>query len=217
MKGFFVQVGLVDGQPKAINTGKIMGQVGAALMLQFQSNPPRNKILPVEHPIIQSLEIFETPQQVAQFIKDQLTPPPAEQETPAAAPATRQLPRKKPTTLRLVPQQATLPELEPTEEDLAEEKLEAIVDDYPVEEVTEPEALPELSREEIRNQKRARSTTWKVRWKDKDTDDTYVNNCSSPPQVKKKIAAVFGPQNDSDYLSLTRILDDEIPDDRNPI
>lgn len=206
MKGYFAQiVQTQDGKLALAGTGMITGHAGETVMIRFNGAPPRTKLLPAHHPLIQSLEIFDSTDDLKLFVDQQF-------KKPETAPAPKQ-------TVTSNNQRGGVTALNVNVDPAQEEELEA---EFTVEE-EEQEAPPvkqvqedEEDRETARARRRARSNIWQVKWKG-DMDDTYVTGCSSPREVKGKITQVFGPQNDSSYLSITRVLNDEVPDDRTTI
>jgi hypothetical protein len=206
---YFVQIALNnERKPVAVSSGVVvqLHEAAGVVELQFQTQPPRRKLLPLAHPLVQSLEFFGSAEDAQAFlVAEKLVP------APSAAPAPRSVPKRKPVTLAAVQQD---PEPEPELE--AEFPEDEDATDAPVEPPPTPPPAPS-ERERDGARRLARSTVWKVQWKAEDLDDTYVTGVSSSREVKAKIAATFGPQRDSDYLNISRVLPEDVPDDRTVV
>ena len=193
MNGYFAQMALdQNGKPFVANTGLIGGLVAGSLILQFNGVPPRRKILPVAHPIVQSLEIFDSLPALKIFQKSL-----AEQIAKEGV---------------LTTQDESDPQPEAEIESEAEVEAEPELDEQ--EESPSPvPAAKARAKVERDNLLRKNSRLWKVEWKTDDYDTMYVQRAGSEKEVKQRIAGLFGPQKESAYKSITQVLESEVPDD----
>jgi len=182
---------LVDGVPTVANTGELLALVNNSVVLRFFGAPARTKILPLEHTIVQSLEIFDSIQDLQLFMQKF-----NEQNGPAPV---KQAPKRKPTVI------AAVPDPEP---DVTDEELEA-VEEAPAEEQPNDPPPP---RKQTPEQRLARSTMWRAIWKDPEMSDTYVSGVHSVKDAKRKINATLGTQKESDYLDVKRVLEEDVPE-----